>query len=135
MSLSPARGKGVQKKVNAKFAAGAPEVAAVQLLPHRNSLSFVGFGKSVFVPDAHGNSCVRVFSEVGWSDVQFMRQRQALSGHAFLLSALKPNLASSFCTIRAVCALCRMCVSNAPSAMPNTSAFRATTEHQARNSQ
>ncbi len=76
MSLSPARGKGVQKKVNAKFAAGAPEVAAVQLLPHRNSLSFVGFGKSVFVPDAHGNSCVRVFSEVGWSDVQFMRQRQ-----------------------------------------------------------
>ncbi len=36
-------------------------------------------------------------------------------------SALKPNLASSSCTIRAVCALCRMCVSNAPRAIPNIS--------------
>ena len=65
MSLSPARGKGVQKKVNAKFAAGAPEVAAVQLLPHRNSLSFVGFGKSAFVPDAHGTVLDDVFASLG----------------------------------------------------------------------
>src|SRR5438445_2108435 len=36
-------------------------------------------------------------------------------------SALKPNLASSSCTIRAVCALCRMYVSKAPRAIPNIS--------------
>src|SRR5438445_944221 len=39
----------------------------------------------------------------------------------FSLSAFKPNLASSSCTIRAVCALCRMWVNNAPRAMPNIS--------------
>ena len=42
-------------------------------------------------------------------------------GSCFSLSSLKPNLASSSCTIRAVCALCRMCVSNAPRAIPNIS--------------
>jgi hypothetical protein len=42
-------------------------------------------------------------------------------GSCFSLSTLKPNLASSSCTIRAVCALCRMWVSNAPRAMPNIS--------------
>src|SRR6266566_8905960 len=36
-------------------------------------------------------------------------------------SALKPNLASSSCTIRAVCALWRMWVNNAPRAIPNIS--------------
>src|SRR6266566_118607 len=42
-------------------------------------------------------------------------------GSRFSLSALKPNLALSSCTNRAVCALCRMCVSNAPRAIPNIS--------------
>jgi len=42
-------------------------------------------------------------------------------GSCFSLSSLKPKLASSSCTIRAVCALCRMCVSNAPRAIPNIS--------------
>src|SRR5437667_2521713 len=42
-------------------------------------------------------------------------------GSCFSLSVLKPNLASSSCTIRAVCALCRMWVNNAPRAIPNIS--------------
>jgi len=42
-------------------------------------------------------------------------------GSCFSLSALKPNLASSSCTIRAVCALWRMWVNNAPRAIPNIS--------------
>src|SRR5205814_9691938 len=42
-------------------------------------------------------------------------------GSRFSLSALKPNLALSSCTNRAVCALSRMCVSNAPRAIPNIS--------------
>ena len=66
-------------------------------------------------------SCVRVFSEVGWSEATIYAAASGLVGSCFSPSALKPNLASSSCMIRAVCALCRMCVSNAPRAMPNIS--------------
>ena len=66
-------------------------------------------------------SCVRVFSEVGWSEATIYAAASGLVGSCFSPSALKPNLASSSCTIRAVCALCRIWVNNAPSAMPNIS--------------
>src|SRR5437899_5200973 len=63
-----------------------------------------------------------IFNRIQAISPEHAAERQAIEdfGSCFSLSALA-NLASSSCTIRAVCALCRIWVNNAPRAIPNIS--------------